>query len=113
MNVFKIAAQRYDKSRAETSSLPEYSANLVQSSPFPFIEQLTTVENMWKLEEKKMKTFSCTIQKKVYQPPVMNNAKKIAFIFSRLLNRFFSTFSVGYYAKVINFVHYKQDVDRK
>lgn len=60
-----------------------------------------------------MKTFSCTIQKKVYQPPVMNNAKKIAFIFSRILNRFFSIFSVGYHAKVINFVHYKQDVDRK
>ena len=66
---------------------------------------------MWKLEEKKMKTFSCTIQKKLYALPVMNNAKKTAIFFYPLFNRFFSTFPAGYHTKVINFVLYKQNVD--
>lgn len=60
-----------------------------------------------------MKTFSCTIQKKLYAPPVMNNAKKIAIFFSPFFNRFFSIFSAGYFTKVINFARYKQDVDSK
>lgn len=68
---------------------------------------------MWKLDEKKMKTFSCTIQKKLYAPPVMNNAKKIAIFFSPFFNRFFSIFSAGYFTKVINFARYKQNVDNR
>ena len=60
-----------------------------------------------------MKTFSCTIQKKLYTLPVMNNAKKTAIFFSPFFNRFFSIFSAGYFTKVINFARYKQDVDSK
>lgn len=60
-----------------------------------------------------MKTFSCTIQKKLYALPVMNNAKKIAIFFSPFFNRFFSIFSAGYFTKVINFARYKQDVDNR
>ena len=55
-----------------------------------------------------MKLQTCTIEKKAYNTPSMNIAKKKTFISNHALNTFFSLKREDGLCKVINFAPYQQ-----